>query len=162
MAKLFIIELIDSLIENQIIKEGITIPYLLGASKIHDKDTSPVTFDYIQQIFTRIITESDRKFFIKSCTNVDNHFTISLIDEIDDYDIITNKQYKHLDNENGIPIIYFEEYFDCPCITLDNVCDFFWTKYKETCFIPQKYTYTNIGWAKINHKNKEYQIIKNI
>ena len=159
--KKFVIKLIESLKYNQIYNKGITIPYLLGAYKIKGRDESPITIEYIRQTFEQILLHSDRQFFISSCTNVDNHYIISLMTGEDDDDIRDGVQYKHIDNMNGIPVIYFEEFFECPKLTLENVCNLFWEKYKDI-LLQKRYSYTNIGWVEFDSNSEEYKIIRNI
>ena len=161
MDKHFIVKLIETLKNNQIYDRGITIPYLLGACKIHEKDGSPVTLEYIKQTFATILSNSSRELFISTCTNVDNHYIISLMGGKEDDGIRVSIRCGHLDNEKGTPIIYFEEFFDCQDLSLENVCEFFWKKYEE-CFIYETYSYTNIGWVEIDPNSKEYQLISNI
>ncbi len=158
MEESFAYVLIKSLISEGLIKEGITIPYLMGSYKLKDQDTSPVTQDYIRTVFNDIIEHSENKYWIKACSNVDNHKTISIIDKELDKDILANKQYKSICNHQGVPILYFEEYFECPNPTLDNISAFFWSQYKDTCFIPMKYSYVAGKWGDIS----EIGIIKKL
>jgi len=160
MEKSFACVLIQSLIKQDIIKEGITIPYLMGAYKIKNQDATPVTQDYIRTVFHNIIEHSENELWIKSCTNVNNHKTISLIDKVKDKDIIDDCKYKRIYNSFGKPILFFEEYFECSNPTEESISAFFWTKYKDECFVPLKYSYTAGKWGDISEKEKD--IIKKL
>ena len=48
MKTLFVERLIKALIENDVIQEGITIPYLIQAYKIRESDDKPISQEYIQ------------------------------------------------------------------------------------------------------------------
>ena len=98
MERSFAYDLIESLISEGVIQEGVTIPYLIGAYKLKDQDTSPVTQGYIRTVFNDIIEHSKSKFWIKACSAVDNHKTISIIDNELDKDILANKQCKSICN----------------------------------------------------------------
>ena len=51
----FIVNLINTLKDNQLISEGITIPFLIGAYKIQENDTTIPTLDYLKSTLQKII-----------------------------------------------------------------------------------------------------------
>ena len=67
----FVERLIKVLIENDIIKEGITIPYLIQAYKIKDSDDKPISQEYIQYVFQDIIEDNNHVFWIRTCSSIE-------------------------------------------------------------------------------------------
>ena len=75
----FIVNLINTLKDNQLISEGITIPFLIGAYKIQENDTTIPTLDYLKSTLQKIINSlGEYKLFIKTCSNI-NQYVISLL-----------------------------------------------------------------------------------
>ena len=65
----FIVNLINTLKDNQLISEGITIPFLIGAYKIQENDTTIPTLDYLKSTLQKIINSlGEYKLFIKTCS----------------------------------------------------------------------------------------------
>lgn len=155
----FVERLIKVLIENDIIKEGITIPYLIQAYKIKDSDDTPISQEYIQYVFQDIIEDNSHPFWIRICSTI-KQLSIKLASADEQSDFHSNNRYKYICNMQGNPIIYFEEYFDCSNPTIENISKLFWDKYKDTCFIPQKFSYVYHKW--VNIAPLEVDIIKSI
>ena len=155
----FVERLIKVLIENDIIKEGITIPYLIQAYKIKDSDDKPISQEYIQYVFQDIIEDNNHVFWIRTCSSIEQ-LTIKLASAEEQNEFYSDIRYKYICNELGNPIIYFEECFECPAFTIENVSKLFWDKYKDICFIPQKFSYVYHKW--VNIAPLEVDIIKSI
>ena len=118
--------LITELINNEIIREGITIPFLVRAYKINNGDDSLISEEYIKYVFNHIVEDNDKILYIKQCTQVGNHRTISIAtsDEIEEFN--SDIRYKSLKNNDGNSIIYFEINFECSEVSIENICKLFW------------------------------------
>lgn len=163
MKDLFAIQLLEALIKHTKdtgITKAITIPYLVKAYKIHERDYSPITKAYIQKIFNDIIDNAQVQFFVAECTDVNNHKVISILNKKDDIDVNEGNGYRLIRNKAGMPIIYFETEFEIQSPTIENISQFFWEKYKDDCFIPCKYSYNNGRWGDIS--DTELNIIKEL
>ena len=106
----FIVNLINTLKDNQLISEGITIPFLIGAYKIQENDTTIPTLDYLKSTLQKIINSlGEYKLFIKTCSNI-NQYVISIIGD-KDIDIIGNDApYPYIADSSGCKVLFFEEY----------------------------------------------------
>ncbi len=164
MRSRFLENLISALIEANIIKHGITIPYLIGAYKIKDKTKSKVSKEYIQQVFNTILHNEKKMFFIRECTNVSNHKTICMIDIPKDKDIIDDVQYKRICNSQNSPILFFETEFEELSPTIENISQLFWDRYRDTCFLNDKFSFEHSRWIKIPKKEEKLikKVIKNM
>lgn len=159
MKTLFVERLLNKLIQEGKILEAITIPYLLRAYKIKDRDNTSISKEYIQYVFRHIVEDNNSPFFIRTCSTI-NQLTIKQADLNEKKEFKQDMRYKHISNEDGKPIIYFEIHFDCSNPTIENISEFFWDKYNLSCFIPQKYSYENSSWSRIGES--EEQIIEQL
>lgn len=159
MKTLFVERLLNKLIQEGKVTEAITVPYLLRAYKIKDRDDSPISEEYIQYVFRHIVEDNNSPFFIRTCSTI-NQLTIKQIDPNEQKELEQDMRYKRICNEDGKPIIYFEIYFDYSNPTIENISEFFWDKYNRSCFIPQKYSYENSSWIRISES--EEQIIEHL
>lgn len=141
----FIINLINQLKNQELIKEGITIPFLIGAYKIQENDTSIPTLEYIKSVFEKVINSlGEYKLFIKTCSNI-NQYVISIIGD-KDIDIIgNNAPYPYIAGSSGCKVLFFEEYFDVQVPSIENISEFFWEKYKDE-IQTTRYSYVNGKW----------------
>ena len=155
----FVKKLITELIQKGKIQEAITIPYLIQSYKIRERDETPISKEYIEYVFRHIIEDNDTPFWIRTCSTIDQ-LTIKITTKEEQEEFITNREYKRICNSYNEPIIYFEVYFDCANTTFEEISDLLWEKYKNQCFIPQKYSYDNYTWTEINPN--EVSIIKSI
>lgn len=155
----FLERLINLLIEENVINEGITIPYLINSYKIKEEDNTPISQDYIKHVFQDIIEDNNHAFWIRTCSSI-KQLTIKLASADEQNDFKEYVRYKSICNVQGSPIIYFEEYFECDNPTIENLCEFFWNKYKDTCFIPKRYSYVAYKWVEIDPI--EIKIIKSL
>lgn len=155
----FVERLIKALIENDIIQEGITIPYLIHAYKIKESDETPISQEYIQCAFQDIVEDNNHTFWIRTCSSI-KRLTIKLASDDEQRDFREDIRYKSICNVHGRPIIYFEEHFESPNPTIENISKLFWDMYKDSCFVPQKYSYVSHKWVDIDPL--EVDIIKSI
>ncbi|WP_293734400.1 hypothetical protein [uncultured Parabacteroides sp.] len=141
----FIVNLINTLKDNQLISEGITIPFLIGAYKIQENDTTIPTLDYLKSTLQKIINSlGEYKLFIKTCSNI-NQYVISIIGD-KDIDIIGNDApYPYIVDNRGCKVLFFEEYFDIQVPSIENISVFFWAKYKDD-LQAEKYSYIEREW----------------
>ena len=141
----FIVNLINTLKDNQLISEGITIPFLIGAYKIQENDTTIPTLDYLKSTLQKIINSlGEYKLFIKTCSNI-NQYVISIIGD-KDIDIIGNDApYPYIADSSGCKVLFFEEYFDIQAPSIENVSVFFWGKYVNE-LLDEKYSYAERAW----------------
>lgn len=158
---MFLPNLLKRLIEEGIIGYGITIPYMLGAYKIKEQDRTPITEDYIVKIFQELIAQNQYKFWISTCDTLEN-IVIHCIDEKKENDILDTSNYEHICNHNGIPIVFFEEYFSVQKPTVESVSQYFWDLYKDKCFVPQKYSYDKGKRSWTDMPDDVIQIINNL
>lgn len=159
MKTLFVERLLNKLIQEGKVTEAITIPYLLRAYKIKDRDDSSISKEYIQYVFSHIVEDNNTPLFIRTCSTI-NQITIKSLDLGEQEEIEQDLRYKRICNEDGKPIIYFEIHFDCSNPTIENISEFFWSKYNQSCFITQKYSYENSSWIRISES--EEQIIEHL
>jgi len=139
-----------------------TIPYVIGAFKIYTDDSIPVTETFIKEFLSFVIdSDIECKYWIRTCANIDQ-LVISIIDEERDSDIIKGRNYRSLKNSKGIPTIFFEDAFMSQIynLTIDNVASELWSQYKDSCFIPRKYSRKNKTWE--YYSDEEISFIKNI
>lgn len=141
----FIINLINQLKNQELIKEGITIPFLIGAYKIQANDPSIPTLEYIKSVFEKVINSLGKyKLFIKTCSNI-NQYVISIIGD-KDIDIIgNNAPYPYIADSSGCKVLFFEEYFDVQVPSIENISEFFWEKYKDE-IQTTRYSYVDGKW----------------
>lgn len=160
LRKSFIYILLQSLKDKGIIKQALSIPYVVGAYKIKEKDDSPVTKEYVISVFDDIIN-SDKHFLIYTCENIVNDYVITDINEIDDEDVFKSTDYEYIGDSLGVGRLYFEKEFHVKKPTIRNIGLYFWSRYK-TLFEQRTYSYdyNSEKWIKIPYN--EVEIIKNI
>lgn len=143
----FLISLIQELKEKKIIREGITLPYMLGSFKIKDKYNSTITKEYVCSVLNEILEYSETRFWIYTCSSIDQ-LVIKPIYVSVDVDIVENGAYRNICNKLGTPVLYFEEAFPIDIICVDNVADYILSTYKEQ-LIYEKYSFMDNLWVPI-------------
>lgn len=141
----FIVSLINQLRNNELIKEGITIPFLIGAYKVQENDTTAPTLDYLKSTLQKVILSlGEYKLFIKTCSNI-NQYVISILGD-KDIDITSNgSPYSYITDNSGCKVLFFEEYFDIQAPSIENISIFFWGKYSANLQV-EKYSYADGIW----------------